>query len=254
MKIAAIQFAPTFKDVGANLDRISKLVRQAAVRGAQLVVLPELCTTGYSFMSEAEARPFAESPFWLEDTTAPGTSMHLMQKLSHQLKITIVWGYIEIDLGTKQLYNAQALLAPDGSWVSYRKINRWGNDFLWAQPGVANPPVVKLDFDGVTKRVGLLICRDVRDRATSDWTNFYSAGDADIVAFSSNWGDGGFPAVSWMDFASENRATLVVANRWGQETCNNFGEGGTCIIEPKGRVHCEGLVWSEDCLIVADVE
>ena len=88
-------------------------------------------------------------------------------------------------------------------------------------------------------------------RATTGRTS--TPGDADIVAFSSNWGDGGFPAVNWMDFAKENHTVLVVANRYGQETCNNFGEGGSCIVEPGGKVHCQGLQWNQDCIIYADV-
>jgi hypothetical protein len=40
---------------------------------------------------------------------------------------------------------------------------------------------------------------------------------ADVVCLSANWGDGGFPAVSWMDFVEENSTCLIVSNRYGQE-------------------------------------
>jgi predicted amidohydrolase len=155
---------------------------------------------------------------------------------------------------SNRLHNSQVLLLPDGSFKTYNKVNLWGNDFLWAEPGRESPPTVR--FMG--KKIGLLICRDVRD-SSSGFKDFYEKGDADIVAFSSNFGDGGFPSTSWMDFAKNNRTTFVVSNRYGREGANNFGEGGVCVIEPPsngreyGRVHCDGLKWNEPCIVYAEV-
>lgn len=247
MRVAAVQFAPRFKDVPGNLQTAEYLVREAAKGGAQLIVLPELCTTGYSFQSVEEALPHAE--IIQDHLKAGGTpSMDWLGKLSNDLDVAIVWGLVEKDYGTGDLYNAQVMMLPGHGFISYRKVNRWGNDFIWAKEGTASPPVTT--FMG--KKVGLLICRDVRDKA-SGWTDFYEPGDADIVCFSGNWGDGGFPAVNWMNFARENETYFVVGNRYGQERNNNFGEGGVCVIEPGGTVHCEGLKWNEPCIVYAEV-
>ena len=51
MLVGAIQFCPVFKDKANNLIKLTSLVVEAATHGAKLVVLPELCATGYSFMS-----------------------------------------------------------------------------------------------------------------------------------------------------------------------------------------------------------
>jgi predicted amidohydrolase len=253
MKVAAVQFCPEFKDKSANLMRLVKLVVEAATHGAKLVVLPELCTTGYAFMSDAEARPFAESTSWLEDLDSmrPDTSLYFFSKLSRELDISIVWGFIELDLGTSKIYNSQMYYEPGGYYDSYRKINFFANDHLWSSKGISNPPVIKSQFED--KRVGLLICRDVRDKKNDEWSNFYSAGDADVVVLSANWGRGGFPSNTWVEFAEENKVTLVVSNRYGVEGPNDFGDGGVCIIEKTGKVHCEGLVWSQDCIVYAEV-
>jgi predicted amidohydrolase len=253
MKTAAIQFCPIFKDKRNNLLRLAKLVAEAAKNGAKLVVLPELASVGYSFMSEDEARPFAESLRWLEDrdTINRESDLYVYSKLATQLDICIVAGFVELDSGTQKLYNAQIYFEPSGYYDSYRKINFFGNDHLWASKGTANPPVVKCQFEG--KRVGLLICRDVRDKKNDKWSSFYEPGDADVVALSANWGDGGFPAISWMEFVENNKVTLIVSNRYGYECPNDFGEGGICIIEKTGKVHCEGLKWKEDCIVYADV-
>ena len=253
MRVAAVQFCPELRNKSANLMRLVKLIVEAATHGAKLVVLPELCTTGYYFMADAEARPFAESPSWLEDADSmrPDTSLYVFHKLSRELDISIVFGFIELDPGTSKIYNAQMYLEPGGYYESYRKINFFAQDHLWASKGISNPPVIKSQFED--KRIGLLICRDVRDKKNDEWSNFYSAGDADVVALSANWGKGGFPSNTWIEFAEENKVTLVVSNRYGQEGPNDFGDGGVCIIEKTGKVHCDGLVWGQDCIVYAEV-
>jgi predicted amidohydrolase len=261
-KVAAVQFTPVFGQKQENLRRLAALVIQAAGNGAHLVVLPELATVGYSFMSPAEVKPLAEQLLPLpNDEQPPDTSVQIMYRLASQLNVHIAWGLIEQDVGTGHFFNTQMLLCPDGSFESYRKVNLWGNDILWAHEGRGNPPVLTCDLGGATTKVGLLICRDVRDKKDDDWKSFYQKGDADIVAYSANWGDGGFPANAWMDFVKENLATLIVANRYGEEGLkpNKFGGGGTCIIKmeknddhPNG-VYCDGLVWNQDCIVYADV-
>lgn len=252
LKVAAVQFAPVYKDKMGNLRKIAQLVKQAAEAGAKLIVLPELATTGYSFMSADEAREHAE--FIHPDIL----TTQAMRVLAETFGVHLVWGMVEKDGGTGDIYNSQVYVAPDGTWESYRKINRWGNDYLWAKPGRANPPVITVAFDVggeiLEKKVGLLICRDVRDKKDEKkWTSFYEKGDADVVCLSSNWGDGGFPAVTWMEFVEDNDTALIVSNRHGKESSNDFGEGGSCIIMPPDRVICDGLVWNADCIVYAEV-
>lgn len=258
MKVAAVQFKPLFKDHLGNLTKASMLAVQAAKAGARVVVLPELCTAGYSFMSAAEALPLAEvltefKPELIGNMPPKGDcpcpSMYAMFLIARETGAYIVWGLIEKDAGTGDLYNAQVCMAPDGSWTSFRKVNLWGNDFLWAKPGRSNPPILHVE----DKSLGMLICRDIRDKKDDKWTDFYEKGDADVVAFSANWGNGGFPATSWMDFAKDNDSILIVSNRYGEEVNNDFGHGGVCVIWPDGRVSCDGLLWDQDCIVYAEV-
>lgn len=246
-RVAAIQFAPVMSAKEENLRRLALMVKEAAQKGAQLIVMPELAATGYSYMNADAARLDAE-PLSFE-----GLTMRVMRKLCQAFNVHLVWGMIEEDPGSKLLYNAQVLLSPDGFFTSYRKINRWGNDFLWAAAGISNPPVARLNLGGEEKKVGLLICRDVRDKKDDKWSDFYEKGDADIVCLSANWGDGGFPAVTWMDFVEDNGAVLVVSNRYGKEIPNDFGEGGICVIAKDGTVECGGLLWDRDCIVLGDV-
>lgn len=249
MKVALVQFRPEFKAVEKNLRQLAGFVQRAAAQGAKLVLLPELATTGYSFMSPDEAATVAEP---LDDT---GRTFKVMRALSEKLGVHVIWGQVEKNPATGNLYNSQVLVTPTGSWVSYQKINLWGNDWLWATEGRANPPILSCDFgDGDVRKVGLLICRDVRDKKDDRWSDFYESGDADLVALSTNWGDGGFPAIAWIDFVRDNSTTLLVSNRWGKEVPNDFGEGGICAITAKPfGIQCEGLVWNQDCIVMADI-
>lgn len=245
--VAAVQFCPVFKDYRGNLTRLTSLVVQAARKGAWLIVCPELATTGYSFMSETEARPFSE------DVHARQGSVQVMLGLANTLKVSIAWGLVGLDPGTGNLFNTQVLVTPEAELVTYAKINRWGQDYCWAKAGRANPPILKITHQDRTHKVGLLVCRDVRDKVNDDWNSLYTAGDADIVALSSNFGKSSFPATPWMTFAEDNKTTLVVSNRYGQEANNDFGSGGICVIRPSGEVVCDGLVWNQDCIVYAEV-
>jgi predicted amidohydrolase len=262
MRVAAVQMMPVLKDHLGNLRKASLLALQAAKKGAQLIVLPELLTSGYSLMSTAEALEFAEVltefnatelPQHISDAPFPNSgpcacpSQVVFHAIAAEFNAYIAWGLVEKDAGTGQLYNSQVLMAPDGTWESYRKLNLFGNDFLWAKAGRANPPVARTPIG----KIGLLVCRDVRDKSDK-LDSFYEKGDADVVAFSANWGKGGFPAVHWMDFAKDNKVTLVVANRYGIEAHNDFGLGGSCIVFADGRVSIDGLQWGADCIVMGD--
>jgi predicted amidohydrolase len=254
MLVSVVQFCPSFKEVRRNLQKLASLIIQAGEKGAKIAVLPELCLTGYSFMSQKEAEPFAEiiSDF-KPQTKNPVSSMSVFYALARKYNMHIAWGLVEKDSGTGRLHNSQVLMCPDGSFETMRKINSFANDFLWATEGRANPPIRKITIDDETRKVGLLICRDVRDKKDDKWKDFYEKGDADLVLLSAAWGKGGFPANAWMDFVKENEATLAISNRYGIEANNDFGNGGIGIIKPDGKVQCEGLVWNQDCIVFGEI-
>jgi len=179
------------------------------------------------------------------------SSMGVFHAIAKKYDTHIAWGLIEKSY--TNLHNSQVLMCPNGSFESMVKVNNYGNDFLWHTSGRSNPPIRKIEVDGKFYKVGLLICRDVRDKKDDKWTSFYEKGDADIVALSCAWGKGSFPATAWMDFAKENNTTLVVSNRYGVEENNDFGSGGIGIISPDGKVQCEGLVWGKDCIVYGEV-
>lgn len=256
MKVAAIQFCPQPREVRDNIKRLAALAVKAARNGAEIIVMPELALSGYSMMNATEAEAMSEiltEPV-TEPVNPPPSSMGVFNGIAKEYNTHLAWGLVEKDYGTGNLYNTQVLMCPDGSFENHRKVNFFGNDYLWATEGRANPPIRKIyDRDGKTWKVGLLVCRDVRDKKDAAWKAFYEVGDADIVVLSANWGNGAFPATPWIEFAKENDSWLIVGNRYGKETPNDFGEGGVCIVSPDGKVQCEGLQWSQDCIVYGEI-
>lgn len=235
-------------DVSDNIRRSEGLLKVAGSCGSQLIVFPELCMTGYSFLSADEAIRVAEP-------AGEGQTSKFMRRASVELNSYVAWGFIELLDGC--LFNSASISGPDGSMlVTYRKINLWGNDFLWATPGISPPEVVMTELG----LMSVVVCRDVRDkipgnipRTASKDPPLFDGKRVDIVAMCVNWGKGGFPSTSWMEFVADNKCTAVIANRWGEERngtfCQDFGQGGSAIIESDWKVHTGGLKFGEDCVV-----
>src|SRR5579875_3519447 len=61
-RVACQQLAPVLGDVAANRELCLAAIREAVDAGAEVVVLPELATSGYMFESPAEAAQAAIDP------------------------------------------------------------------------------------------------------------------------------------------------------------------------------------------------
>jgi N-carbamoylputrescine amidase len=113
IKVAALQLAFT-EDRAENIANVSDLVREAAGKGAQVVLPPELFEGPYFCRVEDEdefatAMPTAEHP-----------SVLAMQKLAAELSIWIPTSYFELD--GQHHYNSLAMINPDGAVAGvYRK-------------------------------------------------------------------------------------------------------------------------------------
>src|SRR6476469_2201935 len=111
--VAALQLAFT-ADTEANIHAVSDLVREAARKGAEVILPPELFEGPYFCRVEdeslfANARPTAEHP-----------SVLAMRKLAAELKVWIPTSFFELD--GPHHYNSLAMISPDGKVAGvYRK-------------------------------------------------------------------------------------------------------------------------------------
>lgn len=156
--VAALQLALGSEDEATNIAAVSALVEEAAAKGAQLILPPELFSGPYFCREEDEAL------FALARPTAEHPSVIAMQALAAKLKVTIPTSFFERD--GHHYYNTLAMIGPDGQIMgTYRKSHipdgpgyeekyyfRPGNDGfkVWDVPGE----------DGGYVKVGVGICWD----------------------------------------------------------------------------------------------
>jgi predicted amidohydrolase len=92
VRAAAIQFDPQVgvENTAANLAETLRLINKAADAGANLIVLPELCNTGYSFSTREEAYAHAEN-------VPGGVSTTAWTDLARERNLYVVAGLVELD-------------------------------------------------------------------------------------------------------------------------------------------------------------
>ena len=233
---AAVQFEPTMGDTEGNVSRLLELTADAATRGADLVVLPEMATTGYCWSSREEIAPFVE--------TIPGPTIERFCALAAERQVWIVVGMPEVDGETGAYYNSAALVGPEGVRGTYRKTHAFITEVRWATDGDLGLPV----FETPLGRLGILICMDAEYPETA---RVLALQGCDVVCFPTNWLGEHSPSPFWMQRAYENGAFWVAANRYGLERGVQFS-GGSAVIGPDGRIR--DLVDSGDGIAMAAVD
>ena len=223
-RIAVAQVHPQFGDVPVNVATMTRLATQARDNGAELVVFPELATTGYSFTSVDE----------LSDTLSNGTGIDEIAALSHKLGIVIVTGYADVEDGVAL---NKAGMFSDGELIAdYVKTHLWNTEKLLFEPGSNLPPVV----DTRVGRVALTICYDLE---FPELLRHCAVAGADLVAAPTNW-PAGFDAprqygpfngelLRAMAGASTNRMFVAIACRTGTERGIDWVDN-SCVIDADG--------------------
>lgn len=238
---AAVQFEPKLHDVHGNIATAQQLVFEAAAKGAALVVLPELCFSGYVLNDKREAIDCAQE--------RDGYQTESLVPLAKRFNTHVIFGYVELYEG--KLYSSAAIIGPSGLVGNCQKHNLWGSDNLWAESADTMHPVVSTRAG----RVGALICRDVINnyRDTYKFYNpnqrFYKRGCVDTIALLTNWGsDYGYPDSSWVELAEETGANVVVSNRVGKERDLKF-KGGSAIIDRNKKIYTHGSSFTEAAVV-----
>lgn len=144
MKVGFLQFNPEFGKKHDNLNRVSALLADTT---ADLIVLPELFNTGYTFLSKEELSVLAE-------LAEAGETFNHMHALARKHKCCYAYGFAEKDQGV--FYNSAALVAPDGLIGVYRKNHLFYEEKLIFTPGNLGLPV--FTYNNVC--VGMLVCYD----------------------------------------------------------------------------------------------
>ena len=173
--IAVAQLAIAVGEPDANRQAAAAAVAEAAGAGARLVVLPELCDSGYVF---DEADPAAEAR-GLAAPVAGNATLREWRSLAAAHRLVIVGGFCELGADGR-LYNSAALVDSAGTRAVYRKVHLWDSEKLVFTPGDAPPPVVDTELG----RVAVMICYDLE---FPEWVRLAALDGADLIAAPVNW-------------------------------------------------------------------
>ncbi len=237
-RIAAVQMDPKIGEVASNLATILQKLRLAADAGARLIVFPECALTGYGFASKDEAMTLAE--------TIPGPSLGTIVATCRELQVFAVVGMLERD--GNRLFNACALVGPEGLIGSYRKVHL---PFLgvdrFADPG--DRPFAVHEAGGV--RIGMHICYD---GAFPEVGRVLTLLGADLLVLPTNWPTHSESTAEHLmsGRAIENVVYTIAVNRVGEERGFAF-VGRSSIIGTAGERLAFASPDREE-ILVADIE
>jgi predicted amidohydrolase len=224
MKAGYVQFAPTYLEVEDNIKAVGELLSGVE---ADLLVLPELFTSGYFFQSEEDLRFVAEP-------IPEGPTTQRLRAWASETGTTLVAGLAEQE--KDRLYNSAVLVRPDGSFESYRKVHLFYEETTLFEPGDLGLRVFDVKTrEGDPYKLGVMVC--------FDWyfpeaARTLALRGADVIAHPSNLVLPHCPD-SMPIRARENHVFTITANRYGTE---RKGEeeltfiGMSEICDPKGEI------------------
>jgi len=223
--IACLQMQPAMGEVEANVAHSITMIDRAAGLGAKLVVLPELCNSGYMFKSREEAFAAAEP-------ISGGPTVKAWSEVAARHQLHLVAGICERD--GARLFNSAVLIGPEGYIGTFRKVHLWNEENLYFEPGDLGFPV----FHTAVGRIGMAICYD-------GWFpeayRLAALQGADIVCVPTNWvpipgqaeGREAMANILAMAAAHSNSIYIACADRVGTERGQPF-EGQSLIVSYTG--------------------
>jgi len=210
-----------------NLDNVTHWIREASAVGSDLILLPELWSTGYDLQN------------WKRHASILGEGIFTqLSQLARQHHIWIGGSNLEARQGAA--YNTFTLFNPAGELMAcYRKIHlfRLMDEDRWLAAG-NQPVLIELPWG----RTGLAICYDLR---FPEIFRSYAVKGASLVLICAEWPA---PRIShWQTLlrarAIENQVFVAAVNRVGQTENDQFG-GHSAVVGP----------WGEETAVSSDQE
>ena len=234
MKVGFVQNCPEFGNIQANLDRIAKML---AGREADLLVLPELFSTGYRFKNMDEAHHYAE-------TIPDGPTTNFLISQAKKINTYIFAGLVEVD--KEYVYNSSVIVGPDGFIGRYRKIHLFDTEKACFHAGSEVPPV--FDLNGI--KVGVMICFDWR---FPEMARSLALKGAEIIAHPSNLVLPHCPQ-AMITRCLENRIYAITADRIGKESRvpdeSLHFIGQSQVVDPDGNILIRASKTDEEVQII----
>lgn len=234
MRIAAVQHDIAWEDRDANFERLAPRVAGAVAAGAELVLLTETFSTGFSM-----------TPGIGEPEGGPSASFLAAQAAEHGAWVGGTCP--EIAPGEELPYNSFVLAGPDGTVHRYRKLHPFTHAGEHERFRAGDAPVT-VEIGGL--RVTPFVCYDLRF-ANVFWA---AAPGTDVYLVPANW-----PSprrLHWQTLlqarAIENQAYVVGCNRVGTAGDGTEHAGDSRIVSPMGELLATAA--GVETIVLADVD
>ena len=214
LELALIQTTLAWHDPDANREHFQSLLEQA--RGADLIILPEMFSTGFS-MESAELAELEDGPssVWLREQA---------QRIG-----AVICGSLIIQADDGSYRNRLLWARPDGSLAHYDKRHLFRMAGEHRHYSAGNEQVV-LELKGW--RVRPLICYDLRFPV---WSR--DAGGTDLLLYTANWP--GARRQHWNRLlparAIENLCYVAAVNRVGEDGKGHAYTGDSQVLDFQGE-------------------
>jgi predicted amidohydrolase len=224
-RVALVHSNPTLGDLEGNIIALTGLIDEAFQNGADVIVAPELATTGYSI-----TRQEVEETLGL---TAPYPELNPIRDLAMTHNGYVVLGIAETS--PDGVFNSAVVFGPDG----YIKTQQKRSLPLWHDRGQSEITAVETPFGDMA----LLVCAD---SWLPDLARIATLDGADFIVVPANWWGYWGQEETWQVRAQENGVWFFVANRWGIEIDDrdyppdthtyNMNDAPSVVINPSGEI------------------
>ncbi|NLK01134.1 MAG: nitrilase, partial [Clostridia bacterium] len=228
---AAIQMIsePGLKE--ANINRGMDLLDEAVTKGADLIVFPELWTTGY-YLSKEEFKGLAER--------RDGRTTTLMQEKARSAKKVIISTFPELDPRDNEVFITSCIIDTDGTIKGFhRKSLLWGRERDIFKHGKINFPV----YDTSLGRIAVLICYELEFPEPS---RLLAKRGVDLIAAPSVWS---MEAAERWEIQLRARALDNLLYVLGVNNVDNNACGKSKLVNPWGTVVSEASGEKETVLL-----
>ncbi|MDY6851289.1 MAG: nitrilase-related carbon-nitrogen hydrolase [Thermodesulfobacteriota bacterium] len=224
-------------DKDGNLERTRQLVSKAASQGAEIILLPEACLSGYTVREPMDV--------WAEPV--PGPLTQALTGLAREFGLVISAGLVEKGL-SGSIHLTQVLTGPDGLVGLYRKTHLGPTEKNLFEPGEILPV---FELSGV--KFGIQLCYEGHFPEIS-LTQALGGAEVLLIPHASPREEPDLKLARWLKYlparAYDNSLFVAACNLVGDNGRGLTFAGAALILGPKGEVLAQ-TAGREDDLIVA---
>ena len=220
LSVTLIQTDLVWEDIDANLANLEEKINAIAGR-TELVVLPEMFSTGFSMNPEKVAE------------TMEGKAVAWMKRMAMSKKIILTGSLAIAEDG--QYINRLVWMLPNGQYSYYDKRHL----FAYAgEDGHYTAGNKRLIAQVKGWKINLQICYDLRFPVWARQQTIGGEAEYDILLYVANWPERRNHA--WKTLltarAIENQCYVVGVNRVGHDGNNIYHGGDSMVIDPLGEI------------------